>query len=564
MLRNRPPGNGSAAGNPVAVPKWPSFRWWFPRRGVSYYPTLKRYQYYRGFSAAFAVILVLAGVGSITPGIVDRLRCGQYSVTSGVWYSGGQCVGVSPGSYSFGAGLVMGKIEALNQGAPCQTTGGSVTPVTVGAMVTLGSLNAGARAVHELEGIAAAAYRAGLPYGNLSSGCTHPIRLLVAQMGSNEQAAENDAQMLAADGAVAVVGMGLSSQQSADAAAILTNDQIPMVADVITAEGFDQDGSSGDHPVYTDCSEPGSATTIPGSSYEAGFGKYFFRVSYRAKVQVDDLLGYLARAARQAHYFVVEPTETTDPYTCTVLPLVTDGLAQQGVTTGARSLDFDLSQPEPTQDNAASAICSTNGPAAVFYTARAVYLGNFIDDIIDERRNGDCSPSEITIFSQSDAAQLRVQAPDSGLEAIRQAVLDSAALKDGWLRIYYTPLADPDLLRNDQPSGYTDLIAAFKHLGFPFQDLDDGWAIMGYDAMATVAVALQHIPSTVTGPEIQSEIEDAPGAVPGADGPVTFDNSGNRVGSGPGVVRLCPEGGPPGDPVTTVPVTNGSPGSCRI
>ena len=42
-----------------------------------------------------------------------------------------------------------------------------------------------------------------------------------------------------------------------------------------------------------------------------------------------------------------------------------------------------------------------------------------------------------------------------------------------------------------------------------------------------------------------------------------IDNSGNRAGSGPGVVRLCPEGGPLGDPVTTVPVTNGAPGSCR-
>lgn len=546
----------------MAAPKWPSFRWWFPKRGVSYYPTLKRYQYYRGFSAVLAVILVAAGVGSITPRIVDRIRCEQFSITSGVWYSGGQCVGVSPGSYSFGAGSLMGKIAELNQGVPCQTTGGSVSPVTIGAMVTLGSLNAGVRAVHELEGMAAAFYRAGLPYGNLSSGCSHPIRLLVAQMGSSEQAAEDDAHLLAADGAVAVVGMGLSSQQSADAVAILANDQIPVVADVITAEGFDQDGSSSDHPVFSYCSEPGSATTIPGSSYETGFGKYFFRVSYRAKVQVDDLLAYLAHAARQARYFIVEPTQTTDPYTCTVLPLIAGGLADRGATTGARSLDFDLSQPEPTQDDAAAAVCSTDGPVAVFYTARAVYLGDFIDDMLDDRSNGDCSPSEITIFSQSDAAQLRVQAPNAGLEAIRQAVLNSTALKDGWLRIYYTPLADPDLLRSDPSSGYKDLLAGFRYLGFPVTDLDDGWAIMGYDAMATVAVALQHIPLAATGPEVQSEIEDNPGQVPGADGPVSFGNSGNRAGTGPGVVRLCPDGGPPGDPVTTVPVTNGSPGNC--
>ena len=101
----------------------------------------------------------------------------------------------------------------------------------------MGALNSGARADHELEGFAAAVWQANRASGDLSSKCQYRIRLLVAQLGGNEQAAVDDARDLASSGAVAVVGMGLSSQESADAATVLNGDKISMVADVITGEG---------------------------------------------------------------------------------------------------------------------------------------------------------------------------------------------------------------------------------------------------------------------------------------------------------------------------------------
>jgi hypothetical protein len=134
--------------------------------------------------------------------------------------------------------------------------------------------------------------------------------------------------------------------------------------------------------------------------------------------------------------------------------------------------------------------------------------------------------------------------------------------KDSWLRIYYTPLADPDLIAGNQLPGYHDLTAAFTALRFPIRDLDDGWAIMGYDALATVVTALKYLQGAVTGPAIQAQIQNTMGQdsrtpAPGADGPVTFDGSGNRVGDGPGLVRLCPSGAA-SDPLSTVRATSGT------
>jgi hypothetical protein len=371
---------------------------------------------YRGyFAVSGVVLLVLAGVHA-GPRLYSRLACGQFSFSGDIWSDGGECVGVSDGSYTFGANQVMGKIAELNNTPPCKTYGNAPTPVTIGAMVTLGSLNTGVRAVHELGGFAAAFFSSTQPSSGLFTRCAYRIRLLVAQMGSNEQAAVADARDLVNDGAVAVVGMGLSSQQSADAAAVLGEGQapIPMVADLATAEGFDHNGSRADNPDYTDCAAP---SQTPSADYENGLGPSFFRVSYRAAVQVDDALDSAPRSQR---YFIVEPTDTSDPYTCTVLPLIIRGLAKPGINRKAQQLDFDLTQPDLTQDSAATEICSATGRVTVFYTARAVYLSSLLDDLIEDKQSGECSPEQVNVINQSDAAQLRVPAPNASLSGVQR------------------------------------------------------------------------------------------------------------------------------------------------
>jgi ABC-type branched-subunit amino acid transport system substrate-binding protein len=543
------------------------FRSWFPKDRFGKSLWFK----YKGYVVLCAiVVLVLGGIFFARPAIA-RVRCGQFSLSAHIWNDQGECVGISDGSYTFGH-PAMTTIADANQDTNCPARSRAQT-VTIGALVTLGALNAGVRADHELEGFAAAVWQANRASGDLSSECQYRIRLLVAQMGANEQAAVDDARDLASSGVVAVVGMGLSSQQSADAATVLNDDKIPMVADVITGEGFDQDGSQTDGADFSGCQ---SDSSLPGvGPYWQQHWQFFFRIAYRASTQVNEALDYTQTLPRSDNYFLVQPTETNDPYTCSTLPLLTTGLADDRITSDPVKNDFDTAAPQPTQDSAASAICAAKGSVTVFYIARDVYLSSLLADVIDDKNNNECIPTQITVLSQSDTAQLRVVS--QLYDQSRQEVLKSRWLDDpdAWLRIYYTPLADPSLIDasgEPVPAGYTDLTSAFTALGISPQDLVDGWAIMAYDSVAVVATALAAPPAgmpspDVTGPYIQAQIQDLMSSVsshpaPGADGPITFDRNGNRIGSGPGVVRLCPIQPGTSIPPQTVQVFPGQPGAC--
>jgi ABC-type branched-subunit amino acid transport system substrate-binding protein len=551
-------------------------RWWPPRQFQDPW-----YYQHRGFAAvAVAVLLVLGGV-FVLPQAISRWSCGEAFPWAGVWSDGGECVGVTDGSYSFGpvgtvsTAPVFSQLATLNRQDQCPGPQKPVT-VTIGALVTLNSLNAGLRGLHELEGFAAGLREANLPSSDMSMHCAYRLRLLVAQMGSNEQAATADAQALVANGVVAVVGMGLSNQQSADAAAILNADHIAMVSDDITGEGFDQDGSKEDHPDFSGCQ---SASTVPGAApYWQHAWPYFFRVAYRTTTQVNEVLDYLRTLPQpnSPQDFLVQPTDPGDAYTCSTVPAIESGLAKRGMPGRPQILDFATAQAQPTEDSVAYAICNVAKPVTVFYAARAVYLSSLLDDILWDKVNRGCSPTSITIVSQSDAAQLRI--PSVYYEPSRDGVLTSNWFRKGWLRIYYTPLADPNLIGhagNPKAPGYTALTGAFTKLGFNQNDLVDGWAIMAYDSVTTVATALEQIspvgssaaPPPVTGALIQSQILNELGATsrpgaPGADGTITFDNNGNRTGNGPGVVMLCPDANPSTTPPQTVPVTPGQVGIC--
>jgi ABC-type branched-subunit amino acid transport system substrate-binding protein len=524
-------------------------RRWFPSPRST--PRPNWWQLSRGYLSAGVILALLAGgisAARTPPGPAPRCHG---TPGSDIWYQGKECVGISDGSYTFGYPQVMGKILALNrQHASCASTGSRLAPVTIGAMVTLYALNTGVRAQHELEGFAAALFETTQGAAQLRE-CVHPIRLLVAQMGANEQAAKREAQMLRKRGAVAVVGMGLSSQASANAAAVLSQapGNIPMVADLITAEGFDLTGSQADGPRFGNCLKPPAS-----ADYENGFPG-FFRVSYRAKIQVAEILAYLSRLQHAGQPYLVEPSVASDPYSCTALPLITNGLAQQGMGSPLEET-FSSGDADPSQQAVTDAICHSNGAVNVIYAARAVFLSTLLNQILQRRENNQCFPRNVTVLSQSDAAELRVTAPDD-LESTRRRVLADEGFRGGWLRVLYTPLADPDLISEQSTQGYRDLLASFAAEDFATPDLDDGWAIMAYDALAVVATAVKQIGGSVKAQLVQDWIQDASDNLPpGADGLIKF-NQGNRVGPGPGLVRLCPAGGPWAYAVTTVPVRGG-------
>lgn len=78
-----------------------------------------------------------------------------------------------------------------------------------------------------------------------------------------------------------------------------------------------------------------------------------------------------------------------------------------------------------------------------------------------------------------------------------------------------------------------------------------------YDALTTVSAALRLLPTTkpVQRSQVNTVISGFTSreqSVPGAGGLITFDNSGNRTGTLPPVIRLCPmASGTHGAPVRT-------------
>lgn len=480
------------------------------------------------------VLLLVAGLLTVAgwkgPWLLDRTGCRPGLLPSGdVWSADGECVGLTGGSYFFerpefaGALATIERQNAAAAGDSCRT---GTRPVTVGVLATLTSPRVGSRAVHELEGFAAAQAQANRP------GCIYPIRLRVGQLGGNEQAAAAVAERLAADpDVVAAVGMGLSDQRSANAVTALAGHGVPMVSDVITAEGFDQSGSADDRASFAACD--------PGATYAHGVGQgFFYRVAFRVGAQIEQLYQYSQRARIGRLDYVLTPTTTGDPYTCTALPLL-----HRRFGPGVQEIRFDPADPT-TVTQSAKRICDGGKQVTVFYTARARDLPRFLATLQQQFDDGQCTATAITVLSTSDAERLRAPELDPSLERLRQDALRAPVLRSGRLRVVYTPLADSDLLTAQRSDRFAALRQEFLDAAFDPADLDDGWGINAHDALTTVAAAVSRISvgQPVSRGSVNTTIGGFSGAghsIVGAGGDIAFDNAGNRVGR-PVVVRLCP------------------------
>jgi hypothetical protein len=333
--------------------------------------------------------------------------------------------------------------------------------------------------------------------------------------------------------------MGLSDRHSAQAAQTLADSprHVPMLADLITAEGFDQSGSAADQPEFRDCVDSGV--------YAKGIGRgVFYRVSFRNAVQVRRLAGFVQRNSGGHVDFIITPTDYGDPSACTILPLY------HGAFGNVHDVLFDPGDPT-TVDLAVQQLCDVDGDITVVYAARARDLSRFIVEIDKRHRSGVCKPRSITVVEGSDGSRIRASEPDKQLNEIRKASLTSESLQRGYIRLVCTPLANPDTLSKQKSADFTAFKDRFTATGFDASDLDDGWAINAHDALTTVVAAINLIPllsdgSTrqVTPNQVNIEIgtfSRADRAVPGAaQGPLFFDNDGNRIGDGPKVVQLCP------------------------
>ncbi|HUQ57705.1 ABC transporter substrate-binding protein [Lentzea sp.] len=482
--------------------------------------------------AVLAVVALVAGLVTGGPWLWKRVSCKDgWLPGSDVWSAGGECVGLSPGPYAFELDAftnVLKVIEKQNTEAAgvCDPKG---TPVTVGVLLTMTDQYAGARAVHELEGMAAGQARAN------GTGCLHPVRLLVGNIGAygpGQEAVEVARRLADHEEVVAVAGIGLSNQRSAEIADLLAERKIPMVADLVTAEGFDQSGSTAQETDYSGCE--------PDTTYQDGVGRdHYYRVAYRGSEQIR-ALGAALQGTRLD--FVMVPTGGTDPYTCTALPLMHK---QFGGTVTEVKFDPDEAS---TVSQTARRVCGVTEDVTVGYIARGRDLAMFLHSLDQEFSQGHCSARSITVVSTSDGQRVRAAELDPRLEDLRVRALSSPAFTSGKLRLVSTLVggADKQVPGN---TGFADFERQFGRIGFDLAHTDAGWAVNGYDAMAVIGEAVNKLPVTraVQRSQVNTQISfisSPETAVLGAGGPIMFDNDGNRVGPQPPVVRVCPL--PPG------------------
>ncbi|WP_199440231.1 ABC transporter substrate-binding protein [Umezawaea beigongshangensis] len=497
------------------------YHWGFiPRRGR--WP--KRWTDWIRLCLVVLLVATTALVARYAGTVADHVRCKDGWPGPEVWQSGDECVGLTQGPYAFELPAfeqVMRVIDQQNRSAAEQCDAEGVA-VTVGVLLTMTDQYAGARAVHELEGVAAGQRRAN------GTGCLHPVRLLVGNIGAygtSDAPVEVARKLAERPEVVAVAGIGLSDEQSARTADLFAGAKLPMVSDLITAGGFDQSGSREDQPDFRSCER----------DYSAGIGRdHYYRVAFRNAVQISRL----GAAAPQRPAFIMVPTGGSDPYTCTALPMM-----QREFGGDITEVKFDPGESS-TVPQTARRVCGVAGEVTVAYIARGLDLARFLFSLDEAYASGQCAASSVTVLSTSDGQRLRARELNPVLEDLRVKALGSASYRDGRVRLLSTLVGGADKAGPHNP-GFTEFEQVFTDSGFDPSHIDAGWAVNAYDAMTTVAAALRTLPTgqAVHRSEVNTAISgfSAPDqAVLGAGGPITFDNSGNRTGDGPPVVHVCP------------------------
>lgn len=439
----------------------------------------------------------------------------------------GGCAGITDGSDGpgiFGAGFEPA-LTALNaENTVVEKTDGYVTVALMGPLTQGPGSLTGDRAVHQVEGALTAVHKA-------NEGDAYPkIRLVLANMGSDEThwpgVVDGLKKMTGTPGTpgplVAVTGMGLSQQESIDAARALSKASIPMVGDVITADGFDTTGS-----IDAGAKIEGLVRVAPNSSAQLQ------AISQELRKHPELKTAALVSAP-------TTPAGTPDFYSNSI-----ERAAQNPATgllpylqAGAISFNFDVrgGAAQTSLGTISKNLCGKVTPDVVIYAGRATFLPTFLEKLHQRH----CRATPITVVTGSDAATL-----DRKLLALNDP--------EAPISVLYVPLADPGQLRdktNPDHSLYQQFADEFirDHHGqrFAADHLDSGWAVMAHDAIVTATLAIRSAvdppqkPPTVYAVRAQLYLFETTNVIEGASGIFRIDpQTGNRNSTHtPQVVRL--------------------------
>jgi hypothetical protein len=424
----------------------------------------------------------------------------------------GECTGITDGSDGaavFGDDLkpVMTAIGAENRDV---IKGGDY--VTVAFLAPLASKSANSltfgQYVAELEG----AYTAIEEQNDKNS--RPKIRLAVANMGSSEkQWAQTVGRLIAMkkdSRLVAVAGLGLSQEESVLAARALSKASLPMVGDLITADGFDSTGE------------------VDGKGAINGLARVALP-NWDQLTAISEELGPIRRTAALVRTGLT-PNGSKDLYT----ESLNHGF--RGIEGLEKHLDeasdfhFDpRGGPGTSMSSISEDLCHTGKKIdTVYYAGRVKYLPDFLDALAGRS----CHTQPITVITGSDTAGFDPRTKSLHVSDAPITVLYASFRSAAQLRSPANPA------RNLYEAFARDFTARHHGQQFDADHLTDTyWSLVAHDAVLTAATALHRAAANgdsptslpnryAVGNELFALRNDA---VAGATGHFGIDKNGNRT-----------------------------------
>jgi hypothetical protein len=480
--------------------------------------------------AVVGVLLVPAGWFGVTTALH---ACG--GLGSGVTRVDDECIGVTDGFYVFGPAYadVEAKIARENKRVVEEVRKSGDKPVravTVALFLPMTVDETSPIDVeevrHQMEGAYTAQWR--VNRAPIAGDPDPLIRLVLANEGSHHQqwapVVDQLASMRNADAPlVGVIGLGVSIDETRDAAQRLSEENIPMVATLATADSLN----------YQDY--PGFVRVVP-SNYDqvVALRKYLDQKRIDSAILVQDT---------NRDLFVESLTNNFTTLLGDLILYPTQAFSGKSTPAEATANIF-----APVTSN----ICGAQPlPQVVLFAGRKIDLPSFLLSL--EART--CRETPITVATVgSDTAAL---ADEPALEETR--------LREANIVVALATSADPlswEVGRANRPDGFIEFLSSFDDLFGAKDQLTDGEAILTYDALLTVARAIRLAAESKPAGVVPSSADvtaqmpnlNTLHSISGAGGTLSFrargKDTGNPCGKPVPMLEL-----PPGPPIELVYMT---------
>lgn len=418
-----------------------------------------------------------------------------------------ECIGVTDGSVVFNDKLegITGKIKAENDAV--EKSGRPWVSVVYVEPYTLGSHDKGYQSVmEELQG----AYLAQLAHNKAPDGtpAKPQIKLLLGNPGRGlGQWKTLTDQILSMDRVVAVAGFGQSRLTTLHAVNELRG-KIPMVGSTVTADKFSHSQESG-----------------------------FYRAAATNHDEASAVVTYLRKKQARTpgfHVQLVKDVNNDDLYTASLRDDFVKAAKRQGLKLdGVQRFRSGGEVSIQNYRSMADAVCDDKtaiGHDAVYFAGRGRDLRRFIGAVGQFGRS-----CPLTVYTGDDAVGMPY-----GISSAKKTTFHGAWYNSG-IKVSYTALAAPELGteiygKKDDTTPYRAFEQAYRGKFHDLTHLNNGQAMLGYDAMLMLGQAVQDAAfksgdEGVTAERVNNTLTAIqPGhEVDGASGTITLDDQGNPV-----------------------------------